>query len=239
MTTSRAPKESNIHQDIETLLQYLRSEDLLDAHRPNSASDALPYDAEALRRRLQEEGIPFSQLPVPIEVEPRDPRPFVFESMMATRVVFRPDLLDTIGNPRVAVWVSDPNEEDLSKEESPLVVTGTFLYLTEMYWDDGAYSSWMSGYSALQLLASGLQDDGIIDLPGSDEWEPLGRGNSDHPVVKLQLLGGVVTGTRYISSLYTKRYMSNEQSFVHGGREIRVCDLLGYPIFIEAHNLSP
>jgi hypothetical protein len=238
LTASKAPKLPNVHEEIETLLQYLRDEDLLDTHRPNSAADALPYDTEALRRQLGEAGWPADQLPVPIEVETREPRHFVFESMTATRVVFRPELLDTVGNPKIAVWISDPYEEDLPKEEEPLVYTGTFLYLTEMYMDDGPYSWWMSGFSALQLLADALQDDRIIQIPRADALGSLGRGSADHPIVKLERLGGVITGTRYITSLYTKRYISNEQSFVHAGREMTVCDLLGYPIFIEAHGLQ-
>lgn len=65
-----------------------------------------------------------------------------------------------------------------------------------------------------------------------ETFEPLGRGNFDHPIDKLISRGALVGDEREILTLYMPRYMSDEQCYRFDGNERRVNDLLAYPIFI-------
>jgi hypothetical protein len=153
---------------------------------------------------------------------------FILETMTARKVILPSEYTERINGLRgFAVWISDPAEKDLSV--SDFTFRGTFIYLTEMHWDDEGLARMQSGCSALQAVMNIANRENLEKTSGG---EPLGRGNSDHPLQKLERLGGIVTDTRTITSLYTVRYMTNEQCYTVNGREFRVNDLLGYPIFI-------
>jgi len=212
---SRSVDDPSVYQDIEWLLDHLRENDLISAHRPDG----------------------FSWLY----------RAYVYEEMEATRVVlprkaFEP-IEDVIGPTEAEVWVSNPDETmvtyfvDKAMDDESWLVTGAFLYLVDTYKEDRPPGRLqMSGLSSLKMLALEL---GIRFLNPKDGegWEPLGRGSFDHPIEKLGKMGGIVTDTRRISSLYKVRYISDEQGYVLNGERARVCDVLAYPIFIEAHDV--
>ena len=52
-------------------------------------------------------------------------------------------------------------------------------------------------------------------------------------IEKLEILGAKIIDTREITSLYFVRYGSNEQCYMYNEKEIRVSDLVGYPVFIS------
>jgi hypothetical protein len=153
---------------------------------------------------------------------------FVWETTVATKVIFPHERLSAIpGLSQFAVWVSDPDPSDFTDE--PWKWHGTFLYLTETYWDAAGYRTTYSGCSALQAILNIVNGNEILDR----NWdEPLGRNNSRHPLEKLRKAGGVVGVPQEIETLYRMRYMTNEQCFTFKGHERRVHDLLGYPISI-------
>jgi hypothetical protein len=65
-----------------------------------------------------------------------------------------------------------------------------------------------------------------------DKPTKYGFTNQDHPIAKLEKLSGVATDIRKITSLYRKRYMSDDAYTLIDGLPYRLNNLLGYPIFI-------
>ena len=106
----------------------------------------------------------------------------------------------------------------------------TYLYLTEAYWDSEKPSTGFSSYTAFQMLVDAMS--GEITERWYNKPTKFGFVNQDHPIVKLEKLGGIATGTRKITSLYRKRYMSDDASMLIDGVSYRLNDLVGYPIFI-------
>jgi hypothetical protein len=155
-------------------------------------------------------------------------QPFVLETMTAQKMIIPSDCVQRItGLKHLAVWVSDPTPTD--PPQDPWDFRGTFLYLTEAHWENGSFQTVWSGCSALQAVVNTLSGQPFFTL---GRGEKFGRHSTDHPIEKLKRLGGVVTDTRRIISLYFKRYLTNEQCYRLDGRDRRVNDLLGYPIFI-------
>jgi len=155
---------------------------------------------------------------------------FVLKTMAATKVMLplsAPDAIKGLSN--VAIWVSDPDPRVYSQD--PYDWRGTFVYLTELHWDNGSRSHFLSGVSALQVIVNLSSGKDFFDII-KDEFEPFGRGRDLHPVDKLKEVGGVVTDKRKVKSLYRIRYLTNEQCYNYEGQERRVNDLLGYPLYI-------
>jgi hypothetical protein len=154
--------------------------------------------------------------------------PFILETMAARKVILPSKYTESVnGLKGFAVWISDPAEKDLSA--SDFAFRGTFVYLTQMHWDNDGLAYLHTGCSALQAVINTANGE---ELKKPSYEEPLGRGSADHPLVKLERLGAVITDTRIITSLYTVRYMTDEQCYTINGRVFRVNDLLGYPIYI-------
>jgi hypothetical protein len=151
--------------------------------------------------------------------------------MFATKVVLPASATNAVkGLSSVAIWISDPDPKLYSNEEYNW--RGTFVYLSELHWDNGGLSHYLSGVSALQVivnLSSGKDFFEIIE----DEFEPFGRGRDLHPIDKLKDIGGIVTDKRRVKSLYRIRYLTNEQTYNYEGQKRRVNDLLGYPVYIS------
>lgn len=161
-------------------------------------------------------------------------RPFTEESIVARKVILPSHATKAVqGLNSLAVWIADPNPADLYTGSEQWTFRGTFLYLIEAYWDNGALQTVYSGCSALQAIANiALGSDRIF---WSDTLaEPLGRDSYDHPVEKLRRMGALAGEPRRIHALYRERYLTNEQCYVHSRKEYRVNDLLAYPLYITA-----
>ena len=155
---------------------------------------------------------------------------FVLERMRARKVILPRQLLSAVPSLReFSVWVSDPDPDDFT--DGHWDFCGTFLYLTEMFIDEGVFGTTYSGCSALQALLNAATGRPFLERNFD---EPYGRYSALHPVEKLTALGAQTSDERTIDVLYRPRYMTNEQCYVIGGTERRVHDLLAYPIYIAA-----
>jgi hypothetical protein len=198
-------RELSAHEKIESLIEFLERENVLDTSRP-----------------LRAEGEEFLGVP--------SGRSFVLETMAARKVIIpEPHLSSFPGIKHLAVWVSDPDPTLFSREDDPWKNKGTFVFLTEAYLDDKRGYIY-SGCSALQAIVNAVEGK---PMNSPVRGEPLGRGSCAHPIEKLQSIGALVGDLRNIRSLYVKRCLTNEQCYTLNGEPRRVNDLLGYPIFIE------
>jgi hypothetical protein len=192
------------HEHLEALVRELDRAGLLTRARPNSIPE---YKA----------------------------KPFVIERLRATKVYFPPGLL-TKALPslrELVVWVSEPSPEALrGAGDRTWRYDGTFLYVIGSFWQDQGPSSFLSGCSALQIIANVIQGEPFLER---NVQEPFGRRSFLHPVEKLKRLGGLVMDVREYEILYRSRYMSDEQCFTDDNRVYRVHDLLAYPIFIATN----
>ncbi|WP_425803999.1 hypothetical protein ACHOLT_19250 [Desulfitobacterium sp. Sab5] len=191
------------NEKIQLLIQFLKKNEMLDYERPKEM-----YDFANQRKG------------------------FVLESMTATKVIFPKESLTSLqGIDEFALWISDPNPDDISND--PLVYNGTFLYITQMWLDDGWYTPIHSGCSALQAIVNYLEGRPILNTILPEGCERYGRSTYEHPINKLTRIGAIKSSTKKITSLYQKRYITNEQCYIFANNETRVNDLLGYPIYIS------
>jgi hypothetical protein len=157
--------------------------------------------------------------------------PFYRETMIATKVTLPRNLTRRVpGLNALVIWISDPQEGHLGSEKD-FQFTGTFLYLLEAHTEDGVFRSTLTGCSALQAVVNITFGKDLLER---NSGEPFGRGNYQHPVEKLQSIGGIASFPRKITALYKKRYMTDEQRFTFNGQRFRSCDLLAYPIYIRS-----
>lgn len=168
---------------------------------------------------------------------------YVIEHVDAVKLIVPASSLQAVSNLKsFALWVSDPDFSIRPKDRWDFV--GSFLYLVEAHWDDSPFHTTYSGRSALQAIVNSARGLDLMAFPkspiGSDGctppefWEPLGRGNADHPIEKLQRIGAVVSDKRRITTLYRLRYMTNEQCVKVDGETRRFNDILGYPVYIAS-----
>jgi len=215
------PRSASPREQINAALKYLKKNKLLRERRPKSMSEVDRVD-----------GPPGSAY-----IYPDLRTPFVFETMQARKVIF-PDttITDVKGLRELAVWVSDPLTEDFLDRETDIGFAGMFVYLTEAHWDDGELRTVWSGCSALQAVANFANRTGkVVSLDNIDTGDVFGRGSNEHPVSCLRRCGGIASGdVRTITTLYRLRYITDEQYHVYDEVSYRVCDLLGYPIFIAS-----
>jgi hypothetical protein len=157
--------------------------------------------------------------------------PFFFlEETLATPITIpKSQLPPELGLAAIKIWISDPNPTDFNGPEWSF--SGSFLYLTELIFDNIVYQSVYSGCSALRFIANAATGAPFLERSGSDD---LGRDNADHPIDKLRPFGAVKGDPRRIEALYRIRYMTDEQVYTYQDQEHRVHDILGYPIFIAA-----
>jgi hypothetical protein len=149
--------------------------------------------------------------------------------MVAVKVIlpkqYNPDSVDSL-----AVWVSEPSKADLNARRGKWDFTGCYVYLVEVRWDlNEPYSTVLSGCSALQAAINIYHDHSAI---ASDPEESLGRWGKGSPIDKLRQMGALIGTPKSILSLYKKRYITNEQTTGTDNKDIRLSDLLAYPIFI-------
>jgi len=199
----------------------------------NDSPPTLHEKIETLIEQLREQDLLTTQRPIHLHNPEEEARPFVLEETSACKLAFPKSALDHLpGVQELTLWVSDPNPEDLDPMDYR--ITGTFLYLTEICFDKDHHGRFWSGCSALQVIGNFLTGKQLLQRTFSDN-EPLGFGSYLHPVRKLINFGAETTGeVRKILTLYSKRYLSNEQCFEFSGTNYRANDLLGYPIFIAS-----
>lgn len=165
----------------------------------------------------------------PNEITLEKTESFIYETVSASKIFFPKSTFSEIyGLNYLVVWIAEPDIKKLSKER--WVFTGSFLYLIESLHDEGTFRTTLSGCSSLQALANIILGKDLL-LPNSDE--PFGRNDSSHPIEKLKKIGGVKISTQTIDVIYRKRYISDEQCFVHNGHTYRCNDILGYPLYID------
>lgn len=203
-------RPSNAHENITNLIEHLENKGWLGRTRP----DRMPQymNGEATKK-------------------PEIPK-FILERCRATKVILPRDKMSSIPNLEgLAVWVSDPSDGFQKKRDDEWDFVGTFLLLTHLAWSNDKFQTVFSGCSALQAVWNGANGHAPLSYhPNSGE--PLGRSNTDHPLVKLENIGGIVSQSKEIECLYRPQYMSNEQRCELDGKEHRLNDLMAYPIFI-------
>ncbi|WP_144880825.1 hypothetical protein [Microbacterium paraoxydans] len=165
---------------------------------------------------------------------------YVYERVLATPVVLplKDRLPDAVTGPdALTVWVADPPEPVMPRDEWDFSTSFLFIVeeLGEFRWPIGWF---LSGISALRIVAEVLTDprpdtmsyDSLHQLAASPDR--FGRWQGDHPVERLRGIGGVVGRSRIVDTVYKIEYMTDEQSYPYKGAQLRVSDILAYPLYI-------
>lgn len=153
---------------------------------------------------------------------------FVYEETKASQIIIpQNDILKRLGISAVKIWISDPNPKDLNGPEWSF--RGSFLYLTELIFDNNDITHMYSGCSALRFIVNAVSGENFRERSGV---EIFGRDSSLHPLEKLESIGAVRGSSHTIQTLYKIRYMTDEQVFEFENQEHRTHDILGYPLFI-------
>jgi len=193
---------ATVHEMIEGVLKYLRSNDLLLTSRPWS-------EHEVASSRT----------------------PFVLETMRARKITFQVEQIPGLkGLRELGIWVSNPTERPaelaVSKEDHT-VPKGMFLYMVEGYWQaDADVQHGFSEFSALNHVLTALHEVGVAGE------EVSARDNFNSPVEILRKAGGVVGEPRMVRSLYRMRSVTDNQFVMIGTTVHRTFDVFGYPIFV-------
>ena len=112
---------------------------------------------------------------------------------------------------------------------------GTYLFLVEEHLSDPERKYHCSGISALRLLVDVIagHDPGLrANLPGGLATDQYGRDNPAHPIDKLRRVGGMPLRPRCVEIVYRIAAMTNEQATTINGKELRLNDILAYPLYI-------
>ena len=165
---------------------------------------------------------------------------YVHERVLATPVVLplKGRLPDQVTGPdALTVWIIDPPEITHPRDEWDFSTAFVFIVeeLGEFRWPIGWF---LSGISALRVVAEVLTDprpetisyDALHRLAASPDR--FGRWQSDHPVERLRGIGGTVGRPRVIDTVYKIEYVTDEQSYPYDGEQLRVSDILAYPLYI-------
>jgi len=109
---------------------------------------------------------------------------------------------------------------------------GTYLFLVEEHLGDSESIRCWSGISALRLLVDGIagHDPKFPKLPAIGDR--YGRDDPAHPIDKLRRVGGVPLRQRRVEIVYRIAEMTNEQATTIDGKEVRLNDILAYPLYI-------
>jgi len=136
---------------------------------------------------------------------------------------------------QLVVWVSDPIT---GQSDDPWTFAGSFVFLVEGHPSPTGLSSMISGISALRYVVdflAGHSPEPISTARELSRWpERFGRFDPRHPIEKLGEVGGTMGRPRPIETVYKIAYMTDEQAHVLDGKEIRVNDILAYPLYIGA-----
>jgi len=135
------------------------------------------------------------------------------------------------------IWVCDPLLP-LPEKTHDWDFIGSFVFIVEELGEYAWPSSWFtSGISALRLLVDDLAAGTDFTFERREKLsstaDTYGRWNSEHPIEKLVRAGGVVGAPRKINCVYKIAYMTNEQAYSRSGENVRVNDILAYPLYIS------
>ena len=205
------PLRSNDPRLLPMIVEALRNSGQLSIHRPDAPEQFWRGDHSGWY--VYEEAI---ATPVTLPLAAKMPKG-----------VTGPDALN--------VWVSDPPEPVLPRSDWDF--TTSFLFLVEELGEFRWPIPWfMSGISSLRLVAEVLTDHRELTLKSMfdlrNSADRFGRWQPDHPIERLREIGGVVGASRRITTVYKIAYMTDEQSYPYQGEEVRVSDILAYPLYI-------
>lgn len=210
-TSSRSLNDPRL---LEEIVEGLRNREQLKAHRPRRRRD-LP-DRTTFIHEINVEGTPVY---LPVKEESGLPP----------------------GITGLTVWVFEPLGQELGFIDSEPDGSwawdwiGTYLFIVEehVYNPERAYCC--SGISALRLLVDVVAGHDVslranpLEYRGRDQY---GRDDPAHPIDKLRRVGGTPLRPRSVEIVYRVAVMTDEQATTIGGREIRLNDILAYPLYI-------
>jgi hypothetical protein len=172
-----------------------------------------------------------------IRAEGESGNPLIHEFWLEATPVTLPTggKFEELGGPdALRVWVVDPLESS-TQPAGPWDFVGSFVFLVEAMTRSEFPLHLVSGVSALRALVdvtAGHDPNVGPGLLGLAPREELGRGSVAHPVEKLRRVGGIPGSPRLVDAVYKIAYMTNEQSATLGGKEVRVNDILAYPLMV-------
>ncbi|MBB5083139.1 hypothetical protein [Nonomuraea endophytica] len=171
-------------------------------------------------------------------------RPYVREFNIAATPVYLPvpEHLQDVRGPILTVWVCDPIGEVgfIDKEHDGSFAwdwVGTYVFLVEEI-REASVRPFMSGISALCAVVNFVAGHDPCGQPDQihsctrKNGEPWGRDLSIHPIEKLSKVGGIAGRKRNIETVYKIVHMTNEQATLIDGEEVRLNDILAYPLYI-------
>jgi hypothetical protein len=141
----------------------------------------------------------------------------------------------------LTVWVFEPLGQKLGFIDSESDGSwawdwiGTYLFLVEEHVADPERTYHCSGISALRLLVdvvAGHDPTLRANSPGSRARDQYGRDDPSHPIDKLRRVGGLPLRPRRVEVVYRIAVMTDEQATTINGKEIRLNDILAYPLYI-------
>jgi hypothetical protein len=180
-----------------------------------------------LLRVLTKKGMVTGQRPDKFPRNCTDIAPLVHEVCDARQFVFSGDIFrPELGISALKLWVSEPDRADFRDEMFEW--TGSYLFLTEVRFDNLRYSYFISGCSALRFIFDVISRN-AVDHAGE---EVLGRWDQRPMADKLLSIGAIPLANAKIECLYSIRYITDEQFHPAAPQDGRVHDILGYPVFI-------
>jgi hypothetical protein len=209
-----SPRSLNDPRLINEIIKGLRKREQLETHRPERRRD-LP-DRTTFVQEINVEGTPVY---LPVKEESEVPP----------------------GVSGLTVWVFEPLGQQLGFIDSEPDGSwawdweGTYLFLVEEHLHDPDHSYCLSGISALRLLVDVMAGhDPMLRAksPGCPTRDKYGRDDPAHPIDKLRRVGGIPLRRRRVEVVYRIAVMTDEQATTINGEEIRLNDILAYPLYI-------
>jgi hypothetical protein len=155
---------------------------------------------------------------------------FFLEKNIKARKFFVPvEIKEAKDIDHLIVWVCEPDE--ITPYEN-FEEKGSYLFLIESFWEDDNYHAMISGCSAFQWVVKNAFDK------SDDVWHKHDRSDDRDPIKCLVDLGAIDQGEKVISTLYRRRYMSNEQMYKLKGIQYRGFDVVGYPVAIYSEKMT-
>lgn len=191
---------------------------------------SVEFKINLLTKRLQEAGKLSLKRPEVASKIPNDEPPIILEKFSAKAYIFPLLSLEKQMIRHFKVWVGVPDARDFSDEA--FVWSGSYLFLTEVHFDQRAHATTISGCSALRFLFNAIIDQPLYERQNIEGQEILGRWDGRSMSEKLQSMGGIALDAREIEVMYRIRYMTDEQHHVDADECRRVHDIIGYPFFI-------
>ncbi len=216
--TKKGNRGGNEFQVLREVVDRLRSSGQLRAYRPESGDDF--WHSHDIGGWYVAEDMFATPVTMPLGDK--------FREKFRTQSITVPEV--------VTVWVSDPIEPG----NGPRFFDwrGAFVFLIEDLSDFKPPNSGrnVSGISALRLvvdfLSTGVQDYERNYFSVQACPDEFGHANSSHPIEKLTRAGGYAGRPRQIEAVYKITYVSDEQVARVKDGEIRVYDILAYPLCI-------